>query len=275
MQLIDFRKSTCEVYIGTYTGVDCDYPTTEANWTIIKYVNNAWVISAYIAKNVVWDDRVTVTYTPHFFSDTDIPASLLSKLLECNEVKLDSEVTCVSENDNLYILKFSQIDNTYRIYTFAWLDVTWTVTPIKCGWAEDYDIVSGGDYCDGWIDLTRFDIVDLTTNIISSSYFVNNLWVIVTPVAPVKWQCSESIVNIPGGIDIVLAWGTLWDVLPASVKSFSLRSIEWTTVIISWVSKILYPWQVYTWGQWDDNSISTTVVALPNDWSNLEVIYEI
>jgi hypothetical protein len=37
---------------------------------------------------------------------------------------VNSETTCVSENENLYILQFSNEDQTYHVYDLAGNDVT-------------------------------------------------------------------------------------------------------------------------------------------------------
>jgi len=47
---------------------------------------------------------------------------------------VDYETTCVAENSNLYYLKFDSLTNTYRVYDFNNVEVTWTVTPVPCAW---------------------------------------------------------------------------------------------------------------------------------------------
>lgn len=64
--------------------------------------------------------------------ESKIYCKLQEVLAELQSPKRDSEVTCVEENANLYILQFSTEDQTYHVYDFSWHDVTWTVTPVKC-----------------------------------------------------------------------------------------------------------------------------------------------
>ena len=55
-------------------------------------------------------------------------------------------ITCVQENTNLYIIDWDSDTNTFAIFDFNGIDVTGTVTPIKC---EDVEITTTKDVvCD-------------------------------------------------------------------------------------------------------------------------------
>jgi len=197
MQLIDFRKANCEVYIGTYNGVDCDFPTAEPKRTVVKYTNVGGIISASIAKNIVWDDRVIETYAPTQITDWDIPAAILSELLQCPiPTDYDSEITCVEENNNLYIIRFSEIDSSYIILDFNGVDVTWTVTPIKCDTNINVALRSSGFFCVWGLDtVERIDVIDTSvfpTTVLESFWQDITGTVIPTPLlwTYTPWACS-------------------------------------------------------------------------------------
>lgn len=76
--------------------------------------------------------------------ESKIYCKLEEILLELQLPKRDSEITCVEENSNLYILQFSMEDETYHVYDFSGNDVTWTVTPIKCENAPTIALTSNG-----------------------------------------------------------------------------------------------------------------------------------
>jgi hypothetical protein len=138
--------------------------------------------------------------------------------------KRDTELTCVEENENLYILQFSNEDQTYHVYDFNWNDVTGTVTPMRCDAPEKYDIVYAGNFCDWWTDLSRYDIVQSSDQTILGSYFTNNSGTITTPSDPQKWSCSELSV-------ITISAIALWDwnnyTLPSNVVSFAISAQSW------------------------------------------------
>ena len=56
--------------------------------------------------------------------ESQIVCRLQDILAELQAPKRDSEITCVEENSNLYILQFSEEDTTYHVYDFAGNDVT-------------------------------------------------------------------------------------------------------------------------------------------------------
>lgn len=168
---------------------------------------------------------------------------------ECAKVVYDSETTCVEENDNIYILRFSEVDGTYRVYDFSWTDVTWTVTPIKCVWAEQFDIRSAWFYCIDWITtLERFDIIDLTTSTVSSSIWQDLTGTVVSsPVWTITaWACDivESISVIEQNLlQVDAMWNPTWWVVKEVRKyseSWSLISTEYIDSV-TWLPVLLSP----------------------------------
>lgn len=158
--------------------------------------------------------------------ESKIHCTLIDILHELQEPRRDTELTCVEENENLYIIQFSNLDQTYHVYDFAGVDVTWTVTPIRCDEPEKYDIVYAGDFCDGWIDLSRYDVVRLTDHAVIGSYFTNNTWSIIVPVSPIKGRCNDTEAVAINLWAAMLADGSTYT-LPANVVSFAVSAQSW------------------------------------------------
>jgi len=55
---------------------------------------------------------------------SQIVCKLSDILAELQSPRQDTELTCVEENENLYIVQFSNLDESYHIYDFDGNDVT-------------------------------------------------------------------------------------------------------------------------------------------------------
>lgn len=86
--------------------------------------------------------------------ESKIYCKLEDILLELRAPKRDSEITCVEENSNLYILQFSLEDETYHVYDFSGNDVTGTVTPVKCEDTPTIALTSNGVLVADWTSFT-------------------------------------------------------------------------------------------------------------------------
>ena len=196
---------------------------------------------------------------------------------ECPNSTIDAEITCVSENSNLYILRFSTWDWTFLVYDFSWNNVTWTVTPIQCSWSEQYDIRSAWFYCINWTTtLERFDIIDLWTQTIASSIWQDLTWTVVsTPVWVITaWACSVS----PSIYDNQEQFRVTWATPPApydtdstdwasitltanTYKSISIAVLVWfASIVQNGKTHTLWEWYVRNYDVTDlaDNSITIT-----------------
>lgn len=205
-------------------------------WVSILWCRNWLPVSKIIWKRGSWCEVVE-------YSDGLTDTNWIE--WECTKVVYDSETTCVEENDNIYILRFSEVDGTYRVYDFSWTDVTWTVTPIKCAWAEQFDIRSAWFYCIDWTTtLERFDIIDITTSTVSSSIWQDLTWVVVS--AP-TWviTAGSCILDIPvwyNNVSHITA--TVWS--PVTIPANSVHSITYQVIwspadITIWLTTITYP----------------------------------
>lgn len=157
---------------------------------------------------------------------SQIVCKLSDILAELQSPRQDTELTCVEENENLYIVQFSDLDESYHIYDFDGNDVTWTVTPMRCDEPEKYDVVYAGDFCDGWDDLSRYDIVQLSDQTILWSYFTDNTGSVVTPSSPVKGRCNDIEAMSVNLWAALLADGSTYT-LPADVVSFAVSAQDW------------------------------------------------
>lgn len=86
-------------------------------------------------------------------------------------------VTCVAESTNLYIIDWDNKTNTYKIYNFSGVDVTGTVTPVKC---EDIELTADKTLvCDGGIT-SLWQHTVYRNGIVDNVYFTT-----ITGIAPV------------------------------------------------------------------------------------------
>lgn len=155
--------------------------------------------------------------------ESKIHCTLIDILHELQEPRRDTELTCVEENSDLYIIQFSNLDQTYHVYTFAGVDVTGTVTPMRCDEPEKYDIVYAWDFCDNGTDLSRYDVVQLTDHTVVGSYFTDNTGSIIVPVSPVKGRCNDTEAVSVNLWAALLANGSTYT-LPANVVSFAVSA---------------------------------------------------
>ena len=261
MQLIDFRKDTCEVYIWAYYGKDCNNPENEAQWVVTHYFVNWGVVKAGQVKYIAWTDRETATYSPHEIDQGNIPSVILDNLLNCatgDNFDYEKLILCHPIEWKVIMESWTDITDPTQtptrryIILSSWLEYTWPVSELEdCG-AEKYDIVYAWDFCDGWVDLSRYDIIDLSDQSIQGSYFTNNLWVIVVPVNPIKWAC------------------TIWAVGYAKVIDWKLiDSIVWASITYTFDSPVS---DVDIYNDTNGYANITYVNSIPTTWNNLSPI---
>lgn len=142
---------------------------------------------------------------------------------ELRRPKRDTEITCVIENSNLYILQFSLDDESFHVYDFNGNDVTWTVTPTRCEIEERFDVVHAWDFCDEWIDLSRYDVIRLSDRSVIGSYFTDNTWTVVTTTNPLKGSCATHEVKVLNLWAVQVADSDTYT-LPANVVSFAVSA---------------------------------------------------
>lgn len=171
--------------------------------------------------------------------ESKIHCTLIDILHELQEPRRDTELTCVEENENLYIVQFSNLDQSYHVYDFSGVDVTGTVTPMRCDEPEKYDIVYAGDFCDDGMDLSRYDVVQLIDHTIIGSYFTDNTGSIVVPVSPVKGRCGDTEAVAINLWAVLLADSSTYT-LPANVVSFAV-SAQTGTFDLSFDNGVTYP----------------------------------
>lgn len=164
---------------------------------------------------------------------------------ELRRPKRDTEITCVIENSNLYILQFSLDDETYHIYDFDGNDVTWTVTPTRCEIEERFDVVHAWDFCDEWIDLSRYDVIRLSDRSVVGSYFTDNTWTVVTTTNPLKGSCATYEVKVLNLWAVQVANGDTYT-LPANVVSFAV-SAQTGNFDLSFDGWVTYPITAREW----------------------------
>lgn len=145
---------------------------------------------------------------------------------ELRKPKKDTEITCVIENSNLYILQFSLDDESFHVYDFNGNDVTWTVTPTRCEIEERFDVVHAWDFCDEWIDLSRYDVIRLSDRSVIGSYFTDNTWTVVTTTNPLKGSCATHEVKVLNLWAVQVADGDTYT-LPVNVVSFAISAQDW------------------------------------------------
>lgn len=95
---------------------------------------------------------------------------------------LDSEIVCVTNDGWLTVIKavanFNTSTNpvTTTIFDFNNNPLVWyTIT--DCTESTGYDIEKGWDFCLNWQLITRFDIINSSTQLVEWSYWVDALWV--------------------------------------------------------------------------------------------------
>lgn len=164
---------------------------------------------------------------------------------ELRRPKRDTEITCVIENSNLYILQFSLDDETYHIYDFNGNDVTWTVTPTRCEIEERFDVAHAWDFCDEWIDLSRYDVIRLSDRSVIGSYFTDNTWTVVTTTNPLKGSCATYEVKVLNLWAVQVADGDTY-ILPANVVSFAI-SAQTGNFDLSFDGWVTYPITAREW----------------------------
>lgn len=206
--------------------------TIEA-WVSILWCRNWLPVSKIIWKRGSWCEVVE-------YSDWLDDALWIE--WECQSVSYDSETTCVEENDNIYILRFSEVDWTFRVYDFSWTDVTWTVTPIKCSSSEMFDIRSAWFYCIDWtITLERFDIIDLSNNTVSSSIWQDLTWVVVSSPTGVitAWACiiNNNVNVVENNFSQVDSfWNPTWQV----IKEIREYDNAWNLISTQYVDTVTW-----------------------------------
>ena len=189
---------------------------------------------------------------------------------ECPNSTIDAEITCVSENSNLYILRFSTWDWTYLVYDFSWNNVTWTVTPIKCTWSEQYDIRSAWFYCINWTTtLERFDIIDLWTQTVVASIWQDLTWTVVsTPVWTITaWSCSAQQQVYDNQEQFRVTWATPpvpYDTDSTDWASITLAANTYKSIsiaILVWYASIVQNGKTHTFWEWYVRNYSVTDLA--------------
>lgn len=101
--------------------------TINATYTI-EWCRNWVPVTKVFFVNWMWTE--CYRYSDWLMSDPTTPDD--TGWIEGDCAHFDAETTCVAENGNLYYIRFDTVTNTYRVYDFNGVDVTWTVTPIKC-----------------------------------------------------------------------------------------------------------------------------------------------
>lgn len=95
---------------------------------------------------------------------------------EC-DASFDPELVCVLENDNIYIVYVDTSDSVPvpKIYDFNGVDVTGTVTPVKCDTPLDRELVEKcfQDITDPSIRYNRITVLDLS---VTPSVVLETLW---------------------------------------------------------------------------------------------------
>ncbi|MEL7426999.1 MAG: hypothetical protein AAFN81_28660 [Bacteroidota bacterium] len=92
--------------------------------------------------------------------ETIIPGVVNVRICEDATPKIDVELTCVEENDNLYLVVVDKEAVTTTVFDLAGADVTGTVTPKRCP-NDDFELVKT-DFCIDGVGYTRTDVVDVT-----------------------------------------------------------------------------------------------------------------
>lgn len=160
----------------------------------------------------------------------------------------DSEITCVEENDNLYMLKWDESTNTYKVFDLSQdppLDVTWTVTPKKC---ESSNIESDNQFwCIDWDTYTQWVVKD---NWVPSwdVYWTNSNWVTVSD--PRIW--ATSVQN--GHCDFIKVFETFAFIatnadpitIPVWIKSFSITNLWENWAGLVYTDIVCTGWLNYT-----------------------------
>lgn len=134
----------------------------------------------------------------------------------CETNSIDPEVVCVSNDWGLtYIKAIAVFDISVnppavQLYDFNNTLLTW-YTVVECNDAW-YDIEKGWDFCLAWELISRYDIINSSTQLIEWSYWVDVLWVPQASPDPLMlWPrpCSEDCVPLLSVWTIASRWTIL------------------------------------------------------------------
>lgn len=204
MQLIDFRKDTCEVYIWAYYGQDCNNPESEAQWVVTHYFVDWGVIKAEQVKYIAWEDRETATYSPTSIDQGNIPSVILDNLLNCvtgDNFDYEKLVLCHPIDWKVLVESWTNTWDPLQVATRRYIILstgalyTWDVSELEdCG-AEKYDI-QVKTFCDEGENILGTLVFNLSswTPVLETILYYNN-WLPHTPVNPVEWACLISSVE--------------------------------------------------------------------------------
>lgn len=119
-----------------------------------------------------------------------------------NKSSIDPEIVCVSNDWWVTTMKAVAVFDTTvnppvaTLYDFNNVALV-GYTVVQCSEPVQYDIEKGGDFCLNWELITRYDIIDSSTQLVVGSYWVNALGVNqATPVIadlwarPCEWACN-------------------------------------------------------------------------------------
>lgn len=258
MQLIDFRKDTCEVYIWAYYGKNCNNPESEAQWVVTHYFVDWGVIKAEQVKYIAWTDRKTATYSPHEIDQGSVPSVIVDNLLNCvvvNNYDYEKLVMCHPVVWKVLIESWTNVTDPLQVATRRYIVLstgavyTLPVSELEDCWTEKYDVVSAWDFCDNGVNLSRHDIINLSDKSMQGSYFTNNLWAIVVPVNPTKGICAVAYAKV---ID--------WKLID---------SIVWASVTYTFASPVS---DVDIYNDTNGYANITYVNSIPTTWNNLSPI---
>lgn len=136
------------------------------------------------------------------------------------------ETTCVVENDNLYIIETNQFVTppTVKIFDFAGVDVTGTVTPAVCpAGRNDVEYVCYQDITDPTIKYSRVDVWDVTVTpaVLTGSVWLDANGAVIAAPSNVE-PCGEQTLPIPIPQRVIVNTAT-W-VAPANATSYSFHA---------------------------------------------------
>lgn len=239
------------MYTNWIKDKDCCFPPNGNIWfRDIEWCRNGLKVTKRILVNLnVWCDF------KHAFSDwwTDIsdwswnPGIWLDQ--PCTNER-DEELTCVAENDQIYRLRFDVLTWAYVIWDFNWLDVTWTVTPVKCARDLESDRITLYDNCNPfyrWIvkEDWKPTWVFFDTELDGQPYAV----VGTITEYPCGWPASLDTIVLN-----IAAWAT-WSYIPTTcVTSVSIWQNSWNlltatftfTWTVAWNNQQTVPWRWVT-----------------------------
>ena len=142
-----------------------------------------------------WDRFFEYTYD-HVNFITTRPVWRTPWACQLPQKEFDAQLTCIKENSKIHMIKWDESNNTFKIFDLSTnppIDVTWTVTAIKCDDKEiESDIL---DRCVDWVDYSQHIVkVDWIPN--WDVYWTNLFWLVSNPIPNWttynKWVCVTS-----------------------------------------------------------------------------------